>query len=39
MDDKTRTTTDGTINVSGFDRRRFMAGAAGSAIALIGRTP
>jgi xanthine dehydrogenase YagT iron-sulfur-binding subunit len=32
MDDKTRTTGERTISVSGFDRRRFMAGAAGSAV-------
>ena len=32
MDEKTRTTGETTISVSGFDRRHFMAGAAGAAV-------
>src|SRR5205085_8841739 len=31
MDDKTRTRGNHTIRITGFDRRRFMAGAAGAA--------
>ena len=32
MDDKTGKSGNRSINISGFDRRRFMAGAAGTAM-------
>jgi hypothetical protein len=32
MDDKIRNPGNRTISISGFDRRRFMAGAAGTAV-------
>jgi xanthine dehydrogenase YagT iron-sulfur-binding subunit len=44
MNDKTGTPGNGSISISGFDRRRFMAGAAGTAVLPLtaraaGRTP